>query len=934
MRHRCSFVIPSLIAGGLVCLASPARGFDFEWVGGASQNWFDAANWQENGSPTKDVPGCDQAGVAAVIKGGFGPILTRCEFGTISLGSVNSQSRLDINDTMTLAGPSVLTDPVSLDFFRVVANSSLELEGANGVLDRGELDGTGIVFNNGTINLDGVGIKVAFHNTGTVNQTSDTFLTTGVGGDPTITNTGVWSGRGGVAQFGANTSFENDGGTVRADGPTILRFTIPLHMSEGGGTLHAQSGDLRISLGGTHAGAGSYLADDGRTLIFDLFPGALPVTIAGDYAASGAGDLRLANEMIIEADASLTANLTGDDGFLLDTGAAMTINGTFTNNGTMTWKSGSIDAGLDSTATNTGSVRIASGGSSTPTLATFSELTNQGTWRVESDFQVDVAAAFVTESGGVVEVRGGDLEGLGLVEVNLNGLLLRPIDAPGTFSRVLAVCHLDGGQLISEAGEIRFQGGGLWRKAGVEPQENATIALWAGDYDITGGLAEAVTFSGDGVLSVRAGGTLRCDGVANNDIGMDGIGAFRLGESGSGGTLTGGGVFRNRGYLLVNGQTIDVGGGGEPVIPEQTNALVNTGLVQTGSPNTKISGLFECVDGGEFDVDHNTQVVLNDNGDGVLGAGDNGLITQTNATVSVVEGAGVFVAGGEWRLDGTSNLSGAGSLSVGGLIRKTGAGTESVVSLAEVNFFGGAVVKVESGTLLWDGEITGGSKTEVDYCVTADGILEAADGMVTNELEDAVDELKAEATSGAAAGPGAPPRLITPLLQHGGRLRPGGPDGTGRFVVEGDMVILETGILAASIGGPTAGVDHDQLTVTGDVTLGGRLRLHLVNDYTPTPGDTFVILAADGGVTGDFDQVIADGGWTVDVVGSSVVATFNAAPTCAPDFDLDGGVGPSDLAALLAQWGFAPSSAADFNGDDQVDAADLATLLATWGGCS
>jgi hypothetical protein len=51
------------------------------------------------------------------------------------------------------------------------------------------------------------------------------------------------------------------------------------------------------------------------------------------------------------------------------------------------------------------------------------------------------------------------------------------------------------------------------------------------------------------------------------------------------------------------------------------------------------------------------------------------------------------------------------------------------------------------------------------------------------------------------------------------------------------------------------------------------------------------------------------------------------------DLDGDGDVGPSDLAALLAQWGSDPNGPPDFNDDNTIDAADLAELLAAWGGC-
>lgn len=54
---------------------------------------------------------------------------------------------------------------------------------------------------------------------------------------------------------------------------------------------------------------------------------------------------------------------------------------------------------------------------------------------------------------------------------------------------------------------------------------------------------------------------------------------------------------------------------------------------------------------------------------------------------------------------------------------------------------------------------------------------------------------------------------------------------------------------------------------------------------------------------------------------------------CIGDLDASGGVGLTDLLALLAAWGPQDNSPADLNSDGIVDTEDLLTLLATWGPC-
>ena len=70
--------------------------------------------------------------------------------------------------------------------------------------------------------------------------------------------------------------------------------------------------------------------------------------------------------------------------------------------------------------------------------------------------------------------------------------------------------------------------------------------------------------------------------------------------------------------------------------------------------------------------------------------------------------------------------------------------------------------------------------------------------------------------------------------------------------------------------------------------------------------------------------------------GTSADANNDGVPDeCAPctaDLNLDGNVGPADLAIVLSGWGTA-SPLADLDDDGDVDAADLLRLLNAWGPC-
>ncbi|HEX9582062.1 MAG TPA: hypothetical protein VF970_13245, partial [Gemmatimonadales bacterium] len=73
--------------------------------------------------------------------------------------------------------------------------------------------------------------------------------------------------------------------------------------------------------------------------------------------------------------------------------------------------------------------------------------------------------------------------------------------------------------------------------------------------------------------------------------------------------------------------------------------------------------------------------------------------------------------------------------------------------------------------------------------------------------------------------------------------------------------------LNIEIGGTAPGntsTDHDQLGVSGDVTLAGTLNVTLLGGFTPSPGDRFVILTFTGTRTGTFATENVPAGCSVD----------------------------------------------------------------------
>lgn len=86
-----------------------------------------------------------------------------------------------------------------------------------------------------------------------------------------------------------------------------------------------------------------------------------------------------------------------------------------------------------------------------------------------------------------------------------------------------------------------------------------------------------------------------------------------------------------------------------------------------------------------------------------------------------------------------------------------------------------------------------------------------------------------------------------------GDLRPG--NSPGLLSIDANVGLSNTTNTIIEIGGLTGGTEYDQLVVTGELVAAGGLILELVNDFTPSAGDQFDILAF-GSLSGAFSTVV------------------------------------------------------------------------------
>jgi len=106
-------------------------------------------------------------------------------------------------------------------------------------------------------------------------------------------------------------------------------------------------------------------------------------------------------------------------------------------------------------------------------------------------------------------------------------------------------------------------------------------------------------------------------------------------------------------------------------------------------------------------------------------------------------------------------------------------------------------------------------------------------------------------TSGLVQGSGTVDVSHTTFTTDG-QFSPGDPLGALR--ITGNLPQSSSGAINIQIGGTNAGVNYDQLIVTGNAALNGALNISLVNGFRPTGGETFEIIKY-ASHAGSFDSI-------------------------------------------------------------------------------
>jgi len=387
--------------------------------------------------------------------------------------------------------------------------------------------------------------------------------------------------------------------------------------------------------------------------------------------------------------------------------------------------------------------------------------------------------------------------------------------------------------IVPGGGDPGLEGGGI---PGSELEGGGDPGMPAPGGGIPGFSADGASINNAGVFRIFGGAMDLTDGQFINDAG----GVIAV-------DVEGGGV---PGMPAPGGGIPGLEGGGDPGISAIGTDIANFGAITVGRPVSLAGGATLTNHfGGTFGVD------VADGGAEPPGAG--GSNPGGDGSGGGAEPPG---AGGNGGGDGSGPSSGGGATPNGAGLSADGSTVDNAGGMSIRNgalFLTGNAVFINRPTGIVempapdDSGTTPGGGIPGQPAPSGDPLppsLVESGSLLENQADGAVDfgiaplnVSGAFINSGLAASLGginvlpggdlAGIGVIEGNLFNAGLVRPGLSPGV--LTVIGDYLQAPGGVLELEVGGTSAGVNHDQLRVTGTTVLGGDLRLVLVGNFVP-----------------------------------------------------------------------------------------------------
>jgi hypothetical protein len=955
------------------------------WISGAS-DWNIPANWSggvvpNNGGTTYNVFVDGGApGVSSVNMNVNSTINQLNVDAGESVHIVDSRS-LTLNTNAQVNNNGLITVTSSGNLTRIVVNNPGSPAGFFGtgqvtLAGGGAISGNGRITNglghgiSGTGNI-GLG-SISFTNLGTVSAgIGESLMLDPVNlgaGTTSFDNQGVVQAAGGGLVTLTGSGFGEFGGSgeYRAEANSRIELISDVIVRSsrfatiGNGEIRAASGSNNTL--NQVVNMGNFVrSDNGATSLVGS------LTNSGQIAVNGGGNatrLRLQGNVLLNGggDIALTGSNAGIDG----NGRLTNVNNTISGNGTIGTGSlsvvnqGVIRAGagnsllLDPVNLGAGTISFdnqnivaaTGGGTVIMTGSGFGEFGGAGSYSAENGSQIQLETevivrntTFSTSGSGTVQVSSGSnatLDG-----VANNGMLVREdngalrIENSLSNAGTIRINGVGNATRLRSQGNVLLNGGGSILIAGSSAGIDGSGTITNVNNTISGngriGFND-ISIINQGIVQAGAGESLLLD-PRNNGAGVISFNNQNVVRAVGGGviTLTGSGFgeFGGAGvYQASDLSRIDLIT--EVIVRNTTFTTGGTGVIRTVSgsnatlDDVTINGNFERSDNGALNI---VSSLTNVGTMTITGSG-NATRLRSSGNATIGGGGSIVLAGSSAGIDGSGTLtnvnntfSGNGSIGSNGISfinqgtvvtgsgqsltidpRNNGAGVPSFDNQGLLHAAGGTVIFTGSGF----GEFANrnGGRVRIDS---------------TLRLETSA--IFSNQAGGRIEGNGVIENLASSFSNTGGVIAPG--LSTGILTVQGNFSQGANGELEIEWGGATPGTLHDQLVVTGNVSLAGTLEVDLLAGITDpaNPGTvqefTFITY---GGRTGTFQDLIYDG---VDLTPLSLgsLTTFYA-----------GNSGSSGLPGLFRRIEYESSEASfsnylalpgDANGDGFVDGTDF-----------
>ena len=450
--------------------------------------------------------------------------------------------------------------------------------------------------------------------------------------------------------------------------------------------------------------------------------------------------------------------------------------------------------------------------------------------------------------------------------------------------------------------QVIVDGGGLSGTLASSTGSGLSFAANGSNFIDTATIQGDLTFGAAGYAQVyganTASGTIHMAGTSNGIQLRDGNAVLTVA---SGGKVQGyGTVFQTfGGASLENKGTISAD------TAAQTLALNPSNITGSGTFEAKNGGVLSI--GGTLtgsnavvhvDGDPNSAVLVN--GGGLAGSfaastgtgisfaanGSNSISTATIGSDLTFNGGAYAQVYGANSESGTIHMAGTAN----GIQLRDGNATLTIASGGKLQGYGAVFQTFGGATLANEGTIAADSVGKTlalnnsvianagEVAVSAAATLSVGGSLTQTAGHTAVDGTLSLAQTfalqgGSLTGSGS---IVGSVDNSGGSVGPG--DSPGLLSITGSYNQQAGGLFDVELGGSMAGLNYDQLDVTGAATLAGSIDVGLVNGFRPNVGDQFDVMLRGSG-SGTFANLLTSTpglAYTVDYEATRVIVTITA----------------------------------------------------------